>query len=168
MNDAFVACPSPWRIVRLICGALVFVAMGAWMVGAFGAPPSTGRYSPAMVAAIGWGSIAFFGLCAVVGIGRLFATGEELRIDRSGIRWTRWSDETVPWSAISDVTVWQFKGQKTIILHLHDPARYPGRGILGFTAKGNRSLTGGDIGISMNGMDRSFDEAMAAIARLRR
>ncbi|MEE4453742.1 STM3941 family protein [Novosphingobium resinovorum] len=167
MPDEFLAFPSRWRIALILLGSLGFVAIAAWMVGAFGTPPASDRYAPAVVAAIGWAGIAFFGLCAAVAVRRLFARGVELRIDGRGIHWTRWSDETIPWREITDVTVWRYRGQRTIILHLRNPSLYPGRGVLGMTARANRSLTGGDIGISLNAMDRSFDEAMAAIERLR-
>lgn len=162
MED-FVACPSRWRIGRLILGAVIFVLLGSWMAGLFGSPPTSHRYQQALVSAIGWSSIIFFGLCALVSARRLWDTGEELRIGRSGIRWTRWSDQTIPWSAISDITVWSGRGQSFIILFLHNPMQFPGKGLLGKMAASNRALTGGDVSLSLTGTTRCFDEAMNAI-----
>ena len=117
--------------------------------------------------AMGWIVVAFFGLCAI-SIGRMFFETEALlRIDQHGIQWRRWSDDLIPWSEITDVTTWQHKGQKAIVLHLRDAARFPGRGLMGWAGKANRALTGGDIGITMTGTDRSTDEAMAAIEHYR-
>lgn len=167
MTGAFVAHPAPGRVVLLVLGAFAFVAIALWMVGAFGPPPSFGRHSPEVTRIIGWLGIVFFGLAGLSGIRRLIAGNEEMRIDPQGIRWTRWSDRTIPWREIVDVTVWQHKRQKMIMLHLRDPSRYRGRGIMGVLARGNRALTGGDVALVMTAMDRSFDEAMAAIARFR-
>lgn len=162
--DDFVAFTSPWRAALLILGAIAFVAGGLWMGGAFGAPPASSRYSPMLVLTIGWFSVAFFGLCGLVGLRRLFDRREQLRIGRAGIRSARWSDQTIPWSEIVDVTTWSYRGQKVIILHLRDPASFPGRGVAAILAGANRKLTGGDVSIALTGTDRSVDEALAAIA----
>jgi len=119
-----------------------------------------------MVEAIGWISILFFGFCGISWARKLFSAGEVLRIGSAGIRWTRWSGDTIPWSDISDVTVWSYNKQRSIILHLRDPALFPGRGILAWAAGANRALSGGDIALSLTATDRSFDDAMA-IARFR-
>lgn len=160
--DDFVAYPSPWRIALLILGSMGFVVLGLKMAGAFGLSPRSGNPSP-----VGWFSVIFFGFCAIMGMKMLFNTREQVRIGATGIRWTRWSDQLIPWSEIEKVTTWHYKGQKSIILHLRDPDLFPGRGILGRAAKANRLMTGGDIGITMIGTNRSFADAMAAIDRFR-
>lgn len=168
MLNEFVAFPSRWRIALIALGALGLVALGLLMVGAFGPLPSqSARYSSVTFTVIGWVVIAFFGLCGAYAIKMLFETREQLRIGSAGIRWARWSDQTIPWSEISDVTTSSFKGQRSIVLHLRDPARFPGRGIVGFLAGANRMLTHGDIYIGLTGTDRSFDVAMSAIERFR-
>ena len=166
MED-FVAYPSRWRIVLMILGAIGFVALGLWMVGAFGPPPTSHRSGPIFTFVWGWVSIAFFGWCGVLGVKRLFDTGEELRIGTNGIRWARWSDQTIPWSEISDVTIWSYQRQKLIILHLRNPDLYLRSGIRRVFVSTNRALTGGDIGISLAPTDRSFGEAMTAIEHFR-
>jgi hypothetical protein len=84
-----------------------------------------------------------------------------------GVRYRQWSDDTIPWSEITDVTVWRYKRQKVILLHLKHPDRFSARGLVAKFAAINRRLTGGDISISMTATDRSFDEAMAAIQQFR-
>jgi hypothetical protein len=168
MED-FIAYPSRTRLVLLGLGAAAFVALGLWMGGVFGPPPESDRYSASTIFAIGWICVVFFGLCGAAAIKKLFDPGEQLRIGRSGILTTPWSDQTIPWSEITDVTVWSYRHQKMITLHLRDPARFPGgRGIGALLAGANRSLTGGDISISMTATDRSFEDAMSAIARFRK
>ena len=104
----------------------------------------------------------------MIAIGRMFfETGALLSIGPQGIWWKRWSDEIIPWSEITDVTMWQHKGQKCLILHLQDQARFPGRSVMGWAGRANRALTGGNVSITLSGTDRSFDEAMAAIGYYR-
>ena len=64
--------------------------------------------------------------------------------------------------------MWSYKRQKSIVLHLSNPARFPGRGLTAKLASANRMLTGGDISISLTGTNRNFDDAMSAIVRFRR
>lgn len=164
----FVAHQSRWRLALFLVGALTFVGGGLWMIGAFGPAPTSNRHSPEVTSAVAWLAILFFGLCAVVIAKRLFEGGEALRIDRSGISFAAWSDQTIPWSEITDISEWSFRGQRSIILHLRDPGRFPGKGVLGFATRANRALTGGDVPISLTGTNRSFDDAVAAIARYRK
>jgi hypothetical protein len=165
--DDFVASPSRWRIALIILGAVAFVGVGLWEGGAFGSVPQTSGHSPAVTFAVGWSCAVFFGLCGAMGARRFFDRGEQLRIGSAGVRSARWSDQTIPWSEIIDVTTWRYRSQRAIILHLHDPARFPGRGLPALLAGANRKLTGGDVSISLTGTDRTFDEAISAIARFR-
>ena len=167
MQD-FVALPSRWRLALMALGAAAFVAIGLWMAGMFGAAPRTDRYSADATNAIGWICVAFFALCGVAIVRRLFDTRAQVRIGPHGILWVRLSDRTIPWSDITDITEWSHRGQRMIILHLRDPARWPPRGVSALLAGANRALTGGDVAISLTGTDRSFDEAVAAIGRFRR
>ena len=167
MGD-FVAYLSKWRIALLFLLSAGFVSIGLWMAGVIGPMATSGRYSAAFTSVIGWLSIIIFGFCGLVAIKRFFDIGEQLRIGSSGVQVRTWSDQTIPWTEITNVTIWRYKHHKTIILHLRDPSLYPGRGAVALMTKANRALIGGDIGISLIGSDRSFDEAMAAIDQYRR
>jgi hypothetical protein len=162
MSD-FVAKPSRARIALIILGALAFVAIGLWMIGAFGAPPESSRKSPIFIAVIGWVSILFFGFCGLAGIRMLFDTDVQVRINASGLYWKRWSDQTILWSDITDIGVWEHQRQKSIIVNLRDPDRYRSSRLMGKLSGANRALTGGDIAITLSGTDGRFDDAMAAI-----
>ena len=159
---------SPWRMALLLLGAVGFIALGLWLTGLFGEPPQSRRWSPAMVHVIGWAAILFFGACAIVGAGRALDSGPQLTISVLGIQWRPWSEDVIPWAEIRDVSVWQFGAQKAIVLQLDNPARFPSRAVLGKLAGANRAMTGGDISISLTGLDKSFDEAFAAIREFRR
>jgi hypothetical protein len=129
------------------------------MAGLFGEVPSSRRYFPAVTVSLGWFCALFFAFCAYHGVKRFFDSSPQLRIGPEGILWPRWSDSLMPWSEIRDVTTWSHRGQKHIILHLDDPARFPGRGLAGRLAGANRMLTGGDVAISLTGTDRRYGEA---------
>ena len=166
MGD-FIAYNSRWRVTLIFLGAVGFVALGLWMVGAFGEVPSSRRRSAGYTMGIGWLCILFFGFCAVAIVKKFFDDRAQLRIGRSGIVWSPWSDQLIPWSEITDVTTWSYRGQKAIILHLDNPDRFPGRGLTAKLAGANRKLTGGDISISLTGTDRSHDDAIEAITHFR-
>ena len=165
--DEFVAYTSRWRTTLYMVGSLAFVVGGVWMTGVVTPPPVSTRAGPGMVMFWGWLTVVFFGLCAIAAAKILWKNGEQLRIGRLGVRWSRWENKTIPWIEITDVTEWGYKGTRSIILHLRNPSLFPGRGIMGFLGRANRNLTGGDIGISLAGTDRKFGEAMAAIEHFR-
>lgn len=166
MGD-FVAYNSRWRVALIYFGAMVFVVLGLWMVGTFGDTPSSRRYPALVTFGVGWFSILFFGLCGIAAIKKFFDDRVQLQIGHSGIRGSPWSDHLIPWSEITDVTTWSYKRQKAIVLHLRHPALFPGRGLAAMLASANRKLTGGDISISLTGTNRSYDDAISAIARFR-
>lgn len=166
MED-FVAYTSRWRTALLFAGCIALFAIGIWMAGVIGPIPVSRRSGPLMTQIWGWITIVFFGTCAFIIAKIWLENKEQLRISPSGIKWSRWSDQTIPWHEINDVTEWRYIGTKFIILHICNPSLFSGRGITGFVGKTNRALTGGDIGITLTGTDRKFDEAMAAIAYFR-
>ena len=151
----------------MLLGCVAFVGLGLWMAGVLGFPPDSSRYSSGFILLIGWFSVVFFGACGILWGQRLFDRREHLRIGADGLRLTPWSDQTIPWSEIVDVTTWTFRGQKAIILRLRDRARFPGRGLAAITADANRSLTGGDISISLTGTDRTYEDAISAVDQFR-
>ena len=137
------------------------------MVGTFGPPPVSHRYSAVEDYWIGWGCILFFTVCGAAWIRRLIRGGEILRIGSDGILTLPWSDKTIPWTEIIGVTNWQLRNQRFIMLRLRDPKLFPGNGIRRWTSITNRALAGGDVSISLTATDSSVDEALSAINRFR-
>lgn len=157
----FVAKPSPWRMALLFAVAIAFVVGGAWLAGLLGEEYPHGREW------LGWLCIVFFGICGAIGARRMFDREDVLRMGPTGLWYRHWSDDLIPWREITSVGVWEYKRQRTILLNLVDPARFPSSTLLGRLAGANRALTGGDIAISLTGTDRTFDDAMAAIRAYR-
>lgn len=144
-------------------GCAVFVGLGAWFAGLVDALPAPDRHSAAWTATVGWASMVLFGLFGVLWVPSLFNPQERVRIGPNGVRTAQWSNHTIPWSEIARVSVWSTYGQDTIILHLRDRSRFPPRGMAALLAGANRSLSGGDVWISLTATNRSFEEAMEAI-----
>ena len=142
----------------MLFGSLVFVGLGLWMAGAFGGSPV-----PFKIQVWGWVGVLLFGLCALMIIPRLTDIDDQVRISSIGIYSKHWSDQTIPWSEITDVSVWKFRQQKSLTLRLADPSRFPSTTMLGKFGRANRALTGGDVVISLAGTDGRFDDALAAI-----
>jgi hypothetical protein len=154
----FTAHPSKWRTAALFLLGVGMTALSAWVA-------TSETVSAGVVArAFGWFGLVFFGLCTLFFVKLFFDTDLHVRIDGKGIYWKRWSADTVPWAEIADVSVWEMSGQRSIILHLHDAAKFPSTSMMGKLAGANRALTGGDIAITLSGTDGNFDDAMAVIA----
>lgn len=155
----FVARPSLWRNALLVLGSLVFVLLGAWIAGLFGPAPNPDK------AWSGWLCLVFFGLMGAVGIKRLFDRDDVLRINGEGIWYRLHADVVIPWTEIVEIGVFEYRGQKSIMLSLRDPSRYPASGVAKLLAAANRGVAGGDVAINLTATDRSFAEAAAAIDR---
>ena len=164
----FRAYYSRWRMGLLMLAGLGFVVAGLWMAGVIGEgpDPSSGsrRIPPELVPYVGWLCVIFFGICLLVIAKRFFDDRAQVEIGRAGIRSAQWSDTTIPWSEIKHVSVWSYQRQRHIILHLHRPEAFSGRGIAAKLSRANRILTGGDIALNLVGTNGSFDDAMDAIA----
>lgn len=113
---------------------------------------------------MGWVCIALFGFLCVATVKKIFDSGEDLRVGPTGIMVRSWSDQVIPWSEIADVTTWR---GRAIILHLRNPSLFPGRGMGAIMTRIDRMVTGGHIDVMLTGSDRSFGEAMDAIAEFR-
>ncbi|MFV8174663.1 STM3941 family protein [Mycolicibacterium peregrinum] len=151
----FSARYSPWRLLMMLGFGVLLSAASLWI-----AQEAELSVLSRAIGAIGTVLFASLGVLVVI---RLFDRGEQLRVSSDGIYYKQWSETVIPWDQIVGVTVWQYRRQRAIILHLADPRRFPSTTVLGRLAGANRRLTGGDIAISLTPMDRGFDETLAVI-----
>ncbi|MEP0392003.1 MAG: STM3941 family protein [Erythrobacter sp.] len=165
--DPFVANSSPWRVLLIASGALVFVIGGLWLAGAFGEPPASSRYSEEARTLVGWLCSGFFSLIFLANAKQLFGNAERVVVNANGIRAVQWSDELIPWTEITGISVWKSRGNSFIILVLKNPEKYPGRGINNWLRSIERLYTGGDVWINLIGTDKNLDEALMAIEHFR-
>ncbi len=116
-----------------------------------------------MTWAFGWFTILFFGACAATIAKQLFRTGPVIEIDQKGILWRRWSDEVIPWSAILQAEQRSVYSQKFLCLWLDAPERYPSRSTLGKLSALNKGMGFGDIALSTQGTDQSFEQLVEVV-----
>jgi hypothetical protein len=157
MIERFVARTSPGRVASLLLGCIAFVALGAWLAGAFGPPPDRGKVWA------GYLAVFLFGACALALLRRLFDGGDQIVVDDQGIAWSQWSDRTIPWSAIKAIERRRLRSQEFICLTLEDPSRYTPGGTRGWLLRFNRIIGFGDVAITVSGTDKSVSELAAAV-----
>lgn len=172
--EEFAAYPKRSKLAMMLIASVSFTVFGLMLMGAFGPFQlmTGGRFgtplSPQASSVMGWilgPPVFLFGGAGSFSLLRMIASGAMIRIGAEGIWWKRWSDKTIPWDEIADVTTWGAGDSACIELHLRHPALYPGHGILGALAGSSRRMTGGDISVMLSGTDRRLEDAMAAIER---
>ena len=158
--DEFTARYSRPKLVgaSLICAG--FVVSGLWLEGVIGNPRRPPHHSS-------WPAVVMFGLALIIFTVKLFDTGDKIRIGPAGIKLDAHFGKTIPWAEIDDVTTFQFKSQKYIVLKLRDPELYPKRFNLRLFSRLSKLLTRGDVEIALMVMNKSFDEAMSAMVKFR-
>lgn len=161
MNERLVARVSKSKTIGLVLIAVGFVAIGIWMV----ADPEPNRRIgvAALVWGLGWLSIVFFGACGLIGARQLFRRTSVLEIDEQGILWRRWSDQIIPWSAVVRAEPSSVYRQNFLCLWLDAPERYPSRSTLGKLSGLNKGMGFGDIALSMQGTDQSFERLVEVV-----
>lgn len=154
----FVARPSPARLTLLVLGSLAFVVLGAWVAGWLGPAPRPGREW------IGWAAMLFFGLGAIVGVRRLFDQDDQIVVDGSGLYWKQWSEQTIPWSEVTDIREREIRRQRFLCLYLRNPERFPSGSAFSRMIRASNAMADfGDISLSPIGTDKSFTELKDAI-----
>ncbi len=166
MED-FVAYDSRGFSVFLLLMAGVIFICGLWMVGIFGTPPHSPRFSDGVIFVAGWFFVLFSGFCGFELIKIFLDPSEQLRIGPRGVRFANWSEDTIPGSENTRVSTWSGPKLRLIVLYLRNPDRFPGRGLARMIAANNRELSGGDIFLNLAGTNRSFAEAISAIQRFK-
>ncbi|MHC3128297.1 hypothetical protein OB03_13875 [Brevundimonas sp. GN22] len=180
--EAFVARTQPLRIIAGIIIALVFAGIGLWMTGIFDKPVSLppvidmvfhptphrpSRFPDWLIKSTGWISLVLSGGIALVGATRITNPTEHLRIDRMGILVPSFTERPIPWDQIEHIGTWSHHGQKSLVIKLRDPSRYPRAPWKRMLDSLNSELSGGEIGLSMLGTDRTLGQALDAIETFR-
>jgi hypothetical protein len=159
----FVAETSKTRVALMMLGSIAFVAAGAWMVTHF--PDDLARLPFGILIPVpwlGWAAIVFFGLAGVAWSRQFFSGGPVIEMSPEGLYYRRWSETTIPWDAFDRAAIGEIQRQRMLTLWLRDPADYPSTTLQGRTAGANKAMGFGDICLSAIGLDRSFDEIVAA------
>src|SRR5688500_9841106 len=153
------------KLIIMLAGALAFVGIGCWFV--IDPPVIENSYwgNPARLAILGYASILFFGIVAVVLIRKLPDTKPGLIINDSGLHDNSGglSAGHISWTDIEDISVLEIQRQRLIMIHVKNPEHYIERQKNLFKRKGmqmNHRMYGTPISISAGGLRTSFDELM--------
>jgi hypothetical protein len=155
---------SKTKVIVMVIGALLFVALGVWM-STLDADyiESQGRFNnPTVVRGVGIAAVVFFSLCAVLGTKLLFRTKPGLILSSKGI-----VDDSsgvaaghIPWSDIVGFSIYEIHKQKMLVVKVVDPEKYiaVGGAIKQALHRANYKLCGSPIAIASNTLKIGFDE----------
>lgn len=167
MQQQLVARVSKSKTLLLMLVAAGFVVTGVWLIGNADEIAATTQRaflrSPTVSRAVGWLVVLCFGVGGVVIARQLFRSEPVMEIDSRGILWRRWSDQVVPWSAIVRAEPRAVYNQNFLCLWLDAPERYPARSTLGKLSGMNKAMGFGDLSLSMQGTDQSFDRLLEVV-----
>jgi hypothetical protein len=158
------------KITLMLIGALAFVAIGFWFIIA---PPTIENSfwgNPVRLTIAGYGAIVFFGLCAVIFFRKLTESKPGLIIDDAGLidHSGGLSAGKVLWSDIDNISVFEFRKQKLLMLEVKNPQEYINRQTNVLKRKGmqmNYKMYGTPLSISTNALKISFQELIPLIQR---
>jgi hypothetical protein len=154
---------SKSKLSLMLIGAIAFVALGFWLLSyqpTSGDPPWMNR--PVCVSA-GTLSIAFFGLCSVLAVKKLFSTLPGLIISDEGItdNSSGLSAGPIPWKDILSVQTTTAVNQRFILIMISNPQVQMDRQTSSLKRKAmavNYRTYGTPICISANGLKCNFNE----------
>ncbi|MET3117770.1 hypothetical protein AAKU64_001990 [Undibacterium sp. GrIS 1.8] len=157
---------SKTKMLLLIACACAFVVGGLWMVQLDSAEIEFHRRfnSPILVHLIGVISIAFFGLCGLFGVKKIFDKKPGLILSAAGIfdNSSGVSAGLIPWSEIVGFDIFEVQKQKTLIVKITNPERYieVGGPLQRTLNRMNFKLCGSPIAITSNSLTIGFDELL--------
>jgi hypothetical protein len=134
------------RLILVILGSLMFVAVGYWFV-------SSGAGT---LQVIGWLSIVFFGACGLYAVWRLVRPTPAVIVSAQGIvdHATANSAGVVRWLEVCEVKSLSFMNQKCLGIFVHDPSAFIAQSspVKRATMHTNVRLTGAPVVIRRAGL----------------
>lgn len=143
--------------------AVVLLYMGTEMAGFWGPVEASRRHSREFLLVIGWLLSLLSVQLGLASALQWWNTQDYIQIGPDGIRYRGWSDVTIPWSEIHEISRRTFRKHRFIILHLIDRKRFPRRGWMGWAMWLPFYPLGHTIELNLGGTDQNFDAAMAAV-----
>ena len=169
MSEERVIELSKVKIILLTLGAVAFVLLGAWFLSLDTQTIESQRKfnSPTLVYGVGIVSIAFFGLCGLIAVKKLFDNSPGLIINSEGIldNSSGVSAGIIPWGEIVGIGEHQVHKQKFISIQVKDPEKYVNNGsaLKRMANRADIKLCGTPINISANSLKISHDDLLQTI-----
>lgn len=172
VDDERVIELSRVKIGLMIAGSLLFIAAGAWFLMASddGSLVTTlSRFVPPwFVHGLGLVTALFGAAGAVYGIRKSFDRKPGLTLSPAGLvdNSSAVAAGFIPWSEVTGLGTFEIQGQKMLVVHVTDPARYIERGSALKRAlnRANAGMCGSPIVISSNALRIPFDELRNEVA----
>jgi hypothetical protein len=145
-------------------GSALFVIIGFWLltldletVKHLGS-----HWDPISVRGAGLAAVIFFGLCGIVGVIKFFDKKPGLQFTKMGVidNASGVSAGLIPWSDILGTDVYEYMGQRTLVVKVINPDGYietygP---LKRWTTKANLKMCGSPITIPSNTLEIDFNE----------
>jgi hypothetical protein len=157
---------SKAKLLRLLLVACALVILGILMLQPesewTGSRPDFNE--PALIRATGLFTVAFFGLCALLGVQKLFEKKPGLVLNSTGIldNSSGIAAGLIPWSEIVGFDIFHMPGERSLVINVIDPDKYVNRGstIRRVLNKANVGLSGSPIAIASNSLKIDFDDLL--------
>jgi len=162
---------SKAKILFLILLSIIFIALGVWFLflDVQSIEGSRRFNSPALIYGIGIITIVFFGLCALVGVKKLFDKSPGIILSSEGIldNSSGVSAGIIPWSDVVDIGQYQIHKQKFVLIHVRDPEKYAntGNALKRMANRANMKMCGTPINISANSLKIGYGELVKIIQK---
>jgi hypothetical protein len=150
---------APGELLLLVVIGVLLTAGAGYL--AFGLPAGA-----AFARLLGLAGLVLFGFSTLIAIWQFLSqTGTAITISPEGIRDTRIAAETIPWSAVTDVSTLNYRYQKTVALSVNPAteARLTLSFPLRYTRAINRAFGYSEISISATGAATDFETLMANV-----
>ncbi len=160
---------SKGKLIALSLGALLFVAMGVWLLALDEETIlNFRRYrNPLLVQGIGAVTVLFFGFCALWSLKKVFDPTPGLLLTAEGFtdRSSSIAAGFVPWSAIRDIRATEIQKQKFVSVLVDNPKPYleSGNSLQRMAKRANQALCGTPINLASHGLKIDRDSLMALL-----
>jgi hypothetical protein len=162
-SDEKVVPLSRGKVLLLIAGSIVFVALGFWMFQLDSAwIESQRRFNdPMLVHGVGIIAVVFFGLCGAAAIRKLFDRKPGLVLSSVGIldNSSGASAGLIPWADIEGFDTFVIHKQRLLVIKLVSPEKYVSSGGSFRRAlnRANMKMVGSPVAIASNALKIDFD-----------
>jgi hypothetical protein len=150
---------SKKKITLAFFGSWAFVGASVWLWHIAERQIVFEAFITTVIAEVG---ISFSGLCVLYASYKLFDWRPGLILDADGFvdNSSGISAGRVPWDDVIGIKVWEYSGQRALVVLVHDPQKYIDRA--GYVARKfmtwNQNLVGSPIAISASALAIEFDE----------
>jgi len=155
---------SKKKIILLLAGALLFVAIGAWFILA----PPPARVAPVTLRLAGLAAVLFFGFAAYQMFQKLPQQKPGLMVAATGITdfTTGKAPVHIPWADVEDLWVLRIQNKKLIMVQVRNPEDYIAqqKGIRRKMMQLNHKMYGTPLSITANALKISFDKLWQVLA----